>query len=358
MIIPTKQRDQYLSRAEDHLIKEQNTNELWDPASKIPSIKQLIEENKKTKAQQLYLEDNIEKIKQKETIKTIKTATIIILSLILFFSFPHIPLMQLSLPIAILIIIFFSRAYKIPNIKKVKKDIIKLEVAKRNNYLYSPDESIKRYIDYTAAYPEAFQRGDHSQNIEDVFWGKVKRHNQEYKFTTGVFNYKQIEGSGRHRRTVTYLDHYFAININKKINTRFTLTPNKNLLRKFLTRNKIATESKEFNDTFKISIRNKKEDSELEVTRILTPRVQEELLKLNEHAKPKKTIFQKTQNANGTTIIMDKDTILFYIPGPLMKDTKTKFKKNMKIQEEDLQSINQELNTLIEISSEIAKYIN
>jgi hypothetical protein len=55
---------------------------------------------------------------------------------------------------------------------------------------------------------------------------------------------------------------------------------------------------------------------------------------------------------------MDKDTILFHIPGPLMKNTKTKFKKNMRIQEEDLQSINQELNTLIEISSEIAKYIN
>jgi hypothetical protein len=299
MIIPTKQRDHYLNRAEEHLIKEQNTNELWDPASKIPSIKQLIDENKKTKAQQLYLEDNIEKIKQKGKIRTIVTVAIIATASILFFSFPQLPLIHLSLPIAILILFFIYKVYKIPNIKKVKKDIIKLEVAKQNNYLYSPDESIKRYQDYRHAFPEAFQRGDHSQNIEDVFWGKVKKHNKEYKFTTGVFNYKQIEGSGRHRRTVTYLDHYFAININKKINTRFILTPNKNLLRKFLTRNKIATESKQFNDTYKISIRNKKEDSELEVTRILTPRVQEELLKLNEHAKPKKTIFKrrKTQKA-------------------------------------------------------------
>lgn len=359
MIIPKNLRDTYLKKAEAELFDKENTQKYWDPATEIPNMNELSDENKQIKAQQIYVEENIEQIRKKQKIKAIITTSLVLIVIITLFLNPT-PTSSVITIISLLFAIIISQVIKTPNIRKITVDIIKLEVAKRNNYLYSPKENTQRFQKYLQKYPDAFRRGTQEQNIEDVFWGVAKRNNKEHQFTTGLYNYAQYEGSGKNRRLVRYTDHYFAIRLNKKINTSFSLIPNQTFLGNIFSGRKITTESKKFNDTYKIINKNKNEHSEIEIIKTLTPRVQEELLNLKEKYnthKNKKIFYGTRHKANGITIILEDETILFYIPGPLIPHVKTKFKKNMKILDEDIHAVNEELNNLIDITTEITKYI-
>ena len=147
MIIPKEIRDEYFEKAQKSLTDRQTIEDVWDPTGKIPTKEELIRLNTKIKAQQIYIEENLDEIIKKRRKKNTLNSILIPLTIIFFFILE--PLVYLGIIGLLLVNIFLNTK----NIDKVKKDIIKIELAQKNNYLYDPEENLQRYDEYKQKFP-------------------------------------------------------------------------------------------------------------------------------------------------------------------------------------------------------------
>ena len=225
----------------------------------------------------------------------------------------------------------------------LQRDLIKLIIAKENNWLYSPDESPSHWRSMVNLYPEFFRKGNKKQNLQDEFWGKFNDQRYTVDFWTGIFEYTVKS----RKKNIKFKETLFALHLNKKLKTDLRLVPETTMNRfwNFFRKNEINTESAEFNQTFATFYAGTKLEKEMDIIRILTPAVQVKLLDL------KKSVGQ-------FSILFRGETLLFAYKGPLLSKMHTNFFKKVEVDPRDREAIRKRLNDILDISSDIIQYLD
>ena len=252
------------------------------------------------------------------------------------------------LPIIVGVLFFMPYVGLRSFLSNISKDIIKVQIAEENNWLYDPEKDYSSWSQLRHNYKEIFNKGDESQCLEDQFWGSVKKDNKDYYFNTGLFHYTTVsrDSKGRTQRH-PHIEHFIGVRLNKKINSRFYLYP-ENVFSKignFFTKKEINTQSIEFNKTFAFSYNGKKSEQGMEIVQTLSPAVQQKLIQL------------KKENGSVRILFCD-DSVFFNFNGTMMNSYETDLLKDSNISEKDKALFNKKINTLIDISSDISKYLD
>lgn len=242
-----------------------------------------------------------------------------------------------------LLFAIFPLTFILIDYQSLSKDIIKIQVAQSNNFLYDPYSDYKKWFDLSKLYPEIFQKGNSSQHVEDQFWGSLTKNSIDHYFYSGIFTYTIRTQNGKNSSSTTYNTHFFSIKLNKKINTRFCLC-RESIFSRF-SKKEINTESIEFNKRFSFLYDGKKSEKSLEIVKQLSPAVQEKIIELDKKTK-------------GMNILFTQDCVIFLFTGFLLKRSKTNLFKSVEINEEDKNFISNKLDTLIDISSDISHYLD
>lgn len=112
----------------------------------------------------------------------------------------------------------------------------------------------------------------------------------------------------------------------------------------FFTRKNIDTESAEFNQAFDVYYAGKKDEKALEIVKTLSPALQTNLIKLLEHEK--------------FSLMFRQDVVIFMMDGVLLKKMKTNFFRDVKLHPADKEFIENRINTILDISSEMVEYLD
>jgi hypothetical protein len=335
-----------------------NDYKAWDPTGISPNIERLKEINAKNQAKYLFLQKNPKY--PKKTMWSVFLMSLVV-ALILFYIADIIPYLGDIFYILGIIILFLPSFGFYFGLVGLGKDLIKLQIANENHWLYEPERDKELWNRYSKLYPEIFRKGEKKQYLEDLFWGAVNKNGYWNYFVSGLFNYTITTRDSKGRRKDTELtNHFFAIKLPKKLKSRFFIYPENGLskIRNFFSKKEINTESTKFNKTFAFSYNGDKGDKALEIVKTLSPRVQEELLKLND-SKIKSTKAMGNPLAKGISVLFTDDVMIFSSFGPLIPIMKTDFLfRSVKIDQRDKEFISNELNTLIHISTEIVKYLD
>ncbi len=257
-------------------------------------------------------------------------------------------LAELDNAAGVVVLPFVFVIWYIRKIFLVQRDIVKLMIAKANNWTYSPAEKPSRWRLFKRKYPEIFYKGNQDQNMQDEFWGDFDSGTQKVSFYAGVFAYvtKTKDSKGRSSKK-TYYNTIVAIKLNKKLKSDFRLEP-EGLGRKFLNffgSKEIEMESAEFNDKFAFFYNGKRADKELDIVGTLSPSVQVRILQMAREQKP-------------FTLQFKDDIALFAFKGRMMKKMKTNFFRKVEIDQRDIDELNKWLNNMLNIASDIVPFLD
>ncbi len=235
------------------------------------------------------------------------------------------------------VIIYLAR------IHQLQRDLVKMVVADEYGWVYSSEKQKDRWSKLAGIYPHLFDKGS-DQNIQDEFWGKFRGKKQTVDFWSGIFEY--TTGSGKqktvHKKTA------FALHLNTVLKSNFRLEPegdSSSFFRFFRRKKEIDTESNAFNKTFAVFYNGKKQEKQLEIIKILSPSVQVRLLEI--------------ANREGKFIIQfQKDTVVFIFQGLLLQNMKSNFFKKVSLDARDKKAINERINRILDITSDILPFLD
>jgi hypothetical protein len=223
------------------------------------------------------------------------------------------------------------------------RDVLKLLLAKENNWLYLPKPNVPQQQVLQKELPELFKRGNtNNKYVDDQFFGEVQTGKDKTSFHFGNFYYEIESGSGDNKHTRSYYKNFLAFKSSRKLNARFLVSPERigNKIRNILTKKDVDLESIEFNKEFTFSYKDKQ--NKLLIPRIFTPTLQLSFLEIEKKQKD----FQ--------SLITD-DAIIFMFDGFLLSHLKTDILKENKINEEDNVQLKNKIDELIVIIKEITK---
>ncbi len=231
--------------------------------------------------------------------------------------------------------------------KNLAIDLVKAQIAKDSHWLYDPENDNAKWKQLSSYFPEIFQKGNKSQYVEDQFWGVFDKNSKQTHFNTGRFSYTIESGSGKNRHSTTYHKHYFIFAIPKELKSRFHLYPENigSKIGNFFKKKEINTESIQFNKTFAFSYNGDKGDKALHIVKTLSPAIQEKIISLANEKKD-------------TQILFAHNTITFCFEGYMLNNPKTNFEKELKLAPEDKESIETQMNYLIDISTEMTRFLD
>lgn len=231
--------------------------------------------------------------------------------------------------------------------KNLAVDLIKAQIAKDNHWLYDPEHDRDKWYLLSNTFPEIFRKGNKSQYVEDQFWGIFEKNSKQTNFNTGRFSYTIETGSGKNRSSTTYHKYYYIFSIPKELQSRFHLYPEHigSKILNFFTKKEINTESIEFNKTFAFSYNGKKDEKALNIVKTLSPAIQEKLVRLS-------------QDKKDLNILFAKNAILFCFDGYLLTKPETNFEKKLELDQKDKKVIDDQMNSLIEISTEMSRFLD
>ena len=226
--------------------------------------------------------------------------------------------------------------------KNFGKEVVKIQLANKNNWLYDPTPSHRKHHLLESKYPQIFKKGNQDQKVDDQFWGINTVREKEYLFNAGVFQYSVKSGKNN---STSYTTHYLFIQLHKELKCEFLLSPESKSIFNFLRSKEIDTESEEFNKMFEFSYNGKKDESALEIVKSLSPAVQTKLIELARKKGPFNVLFSKS-------------VILFLFKGALLRNIKTNMFKNVEIDAEDARKVEEEISFQVDLGTSIAKYLN
>jgi hypothetical protein len=231
--------------------------------------------------------------------------------------------------------------------KNLAIDLVKAEIARENHWLYDPEHDSSKWRQLSQYFPEIFQKGNKSQYVEDQFWGVFDKKGKQTHFNTGRFSYTIESGSGKNRNSTTYEKYYFIFAIPKDLKSRFYLYPENTFSKigNFFSKKEINTESITFNKTFAFSYNGKKGDNALHIVKTLSPAIQEKLIHL-------------AKDKSDTNILFAHNTISFCFNGYMLNKTKTDFAKSLELAPEDKRIVEEQMNFLIDISTEMTRFLD
>ncbi len=250
--------------------------------------------------------------------------------------------------IFLLILPFVPAAVYIGKVFKLQRDLIKMLIAQKEGWIYSPSERAERWQMLVKKFPELFQKGNASRNFQDEFWGTTEYRGKPVHFWSGIFEYvvESTDSKGRRNRT-TYRNNAFALQLRKQLKTDFRLAPEHIGMRilNFFRRKEIDTESAEFNQSFAVFYNGSKVDNQLEIVKTLSPSVQVRLLQMKER-------FGKF------SLQFRDDTVMIVFPGRLLKRMKTNFFRQVAVDERDKEQLKDRLASVLDISSDILRFLD
>lgn len=342
---------------DENLFNSTYDNQYWDPSGFKPDINILNQKNKKTIQKVNFMKRNFKKF-----ILGYFVLVFLVLSFIfgLFIFSSTFDVLFFLFPVVVLVVIYFTF---LEGLKSIKKDLLKLELANQNNWIYDPDKNYQLYNLYLSKFPEIFNLGEIDRNLEDIFWGSFQMNEQKFDFVSGLFNYARLEtqsGKNKSKKKIVYLDHFFILRLPKRISSRFHLFP-KTVFSKignFFTKKDIQTESLNFNEKFSFSYKEKNQEIQIDIMRILSPRVIEELVLFSE-TKTKTKKFTSSSLIGGVQLLFSDDFVIFSSSGPLIKKLNVELNpRTLEPTKEELENLNNEIDFYTNIGSEISKYLN
>ena len=246
--------------------------------------------------------------------------------------------------IYLLILPFAPAVIYYTRIKKLEIDLIKKLIAEEYNWIYSPKESYLRWSAAKSFSPKIFDKGTRTKRLEDEFWGNYKSPKQTVDFWSGLFTYET--GSDKYR--VKHVETVFAIRLNKYLTKKFSIVPS-NAFRSvsnFFTKKDIDTESAKFNSKFDVEYDGTKIDNHLDIIKILSPAVQVQLLEF-------------LDNHGSFSLFFEGSVFFIVMKGKLFSKMKTSFLlKGVYLHPEDRKNLEEKMNSMINISSQIVPYLD
>lgn len=249
----------------------------------------------------------------------------------------------------ILLIPLLPIAWYWRKIHKLQRDLAKMIIADGHGWIYNPDERRNRWMNLSSIYPELFKKGNKNQNFQDEFWGDFEGEKQRVDFWTGIFEYTTETGSGKNRHQVTRQKTAIALKLNEKLKSDFRLEPNGfgSWIKNFFRGNKnIRTESSDFNKYFSVYYNGRKMEKQLEIVKTLSPSVQVRIL-------------QMAKEQGKFALQFRGETVIFVFDGLLLKKMKTNFFfRGVKLDPRDQKAIEDRLNAMLDISSDIVPFLD
>ena len=324
----------------------------WDPAGFNPDLDSIKKDNEKLLNKEKFIKNNFKKI-----FGIFSAIFLLILGYLIYLSL----MPNNNLDLVVIIFYFFLIpiiALGIFNgyLRNLKKDLVKLKIATDKKWLYNPHKRSDMYHAYVRKFPEIFRLGDRNHNFEDVFWGDFEKDKLKHNFVSGVFNYSRVVRTNKSTTTVNYTDHFFVLKLQKKVTSRLHLYPRNALsgVANLFSKKDIKTESIEFNKTFSFCYEKNNSEVKIDIMKILSPRVIEELVS---YSKAKKRIGRSL--SNGVKVLFQNDYIMFLSPGPLFRHFKVGLTpKSLDTKDTELKDLWEELNFYLDVSSDISKYIH
>ncbi len=325
-----KIEEQFLTQSKNELY--QNLPELWDPTGKI-DVEKIKQNSYELDAKYKYLCENPNIIKN-QMITGLKIGLIGTIILVPLNYYTILGKLGGYYFLVIPWLFFLVQSFLLYNDEI--EDIIKLQIAKKNNWLYDPAEDPVYWEYLEKEIPSFFRKGLGEQKTQNMFWGDINKKNKKYYFHGGEFKYNLSNKNFK-------IENYIILYNEKKVETAFKLV--KSTPKNKASKKEIRTESNEFNKRFSFVYNGNKEEEELEIMKVLSPRVQEELIKL--HDKNKDII-----------IIFQDNYIIISEEGPILKNIKTSFNNSHLIDKRDIDFLEEKLNSLSIISAELLKHLD
>ncbi len=255
-------------------------------------------------------------------------------------------------------------------IKNLQIDLIKERIAEKRKWIYNPDKSNKHWFSLKEKFPFIFAKGNKSQNVQDEIWGRYKNDDQNIDFYSGIFEFQVETGNEKRRHSKRYFQTYFGIHLNKKLNKDLKLTPNSKVKKIFksLLSEKIELESVEFNEIYSVEYGGKKEEK-LDIFKKLSPAVQWELIRLGKESKDLKILFSEdTFLFSQSGFLFQKNKLNFMVriiigmipfaKQVLIRKMHSNFMKRVEINIKDEEFLEEKIETLLEIATEIPQYLD
>ncbi len=341
------------SRSKSNLAQELNT--FWNPyGSRLKSdtydseIYEIKKEYDKLSSDPLYPNKHFKKLRKRGIIiSAVLFLVMIFMNVILPKGLEGLGEVLSKLFFYIVIFAFAPAVLYYLKIRRSENDLIKITIAKQNNWLYAPHKSSKHWQKLSIRYPEIFQVGDEDQTLQDEFYGKFHGHKSDVEFWTGYFEYSNVYYSDGKKRKTRYSKTTIAVRVSKQIKARFYLKPEESIT-SFLNnfrKKEISIESHDFNKSFAVFYNGKKREKELDIVKVLSPAVQVKLLDMKE-------------KEGNYSVFFHGDAVIFVFNGGLIKKKNTNFIRKVEIDPKDQNYIKDRLESILEISNEIVKYLD
>lgn len=221
-------------------------------------------------------------------------------------------------------------------VREIQKDLLNIAVANQFGWLYFPEKDKKKWDRLNDVYPEIFRFGEQgSQYLENQFWGLLDS-GRRYFWLSRFFC---TERQGDSSRTIQRL--VYAFQVSRSIPIDFALSP-QNSATKFiadLSSKTITTESIDFNNEFHIDYKGDRGFVGPDILQVLSPDIQEKLL---EHERTYRDF-----------IMLFRGNIVFVSYKANLEVTHTNFNKDVSLDQRDIDSIMDRINSSIEIAEEI-----
>lgn len=252
----------------------------------------------------------------------------------------------------VLLIPFAIPYFYIRRVYDLQTDLVKLEVADENDWVYSPDRDGRRGSLFNRRYANLFTHKDRERpETEDEFWGTYQANRQVMPFWTGLFHY-QVESRVRvnkQRRVRKHVWTAVALPLNRRIPHTLLLRAQplrlRWLRRLFRRRVNLNTASAEFNRRFDVYRDGVEQEDRHAILRILTPAVQVRLLDLH--------------NEEGEfAFYFDHEAIVFIFHGRLMKGMQTDFFRSIELAPEDRTRVQERLDHVLSLSGDIVPFLD
>ena len=244
------------------------------------------------------------------------------------------------------IVFLLSVPYFIFNIylTSVSGPILKLEIARANNWLYNPKEDYRSYEELSENYGEIFGKVFGKKSVKDQFWGTIMKGSKKHFFYTGTYYYSKFGGDkDKDFNTETFI----GVRLNKTINSRFYLHPETTYDRigNMFTNKELNTESIEFNKHFAFSYNGEKSEEGLNIIQTLSPAVQQKLIDLK-------------KMTGSIRILFSEDSVFFSFKEVIDDFYDFDLLEDIEIPKKSKEELENKIKTLIDISTDIAKYLN
>lgn len=317
----------------------QKATKPWDPVEEVRVV-DLIDKCAKVKAEYEYFQKHRHEIRKNLSFKII-IVFIVIAVVVSFFMTP------IVITFSILSFIL-AVSYLISNcgIDKFAKDIININVAEDEGWVYNPDEDNKKWKALSKKYVRIFNRGSSTHHIHDQFWGELGIGDKKTAFNFGLFSFETGSYASKYDVPTTHSSHYFILKLNKKINSSFNVFRANTLIklqRKF-SRSKISF-LKDFSDKFTVIYDKDDKQSNNEALKLFSRELQRKIVELD-------------NGDNIKEILFEGDVVVFLFKDELIKDVNTNILKSSLINNSDIIKIRSKLRSIVNTMSQILKTLD